>query len=132
MTLVDRVGRRLRTGRRACRTVILRLRFSDYTRASRSYTMAEAATDTWTLLSAAHRLLGLAQPMIESRGLTLIGVALVNLEPSQGTQLALPFTRPPELDITLDRIRDRFGSSAITRGMLVGRDPGPWVPLLPD
>jgi len=59
-------------------------------------------------------------------------VALTNLDTSQGMQLTLPFARDPELDATLDRIRDRFGSSAVTRGVLVGRDPAPWVPLLPD
>jgi DNA polymerase-4 len=130
--LVDRVTRRLRTAGRSCRTVVLRLRFADYTRATRSCTMAEPTSETQTILAVAHGLLGLCGPMIERRGLTLIGVALSNLGSSQGVQLALPFRRAPELDITLDRIRDRFGSSSITRGVLVGRDIGPWVPLLPD
>jgi DNA polymerase-4 len=44
----------------------------------------------------------------------------------------LPFDRAPELDRAVDAIRDRYGTAAITRGVLVGRDPGPWVPLLPD
>ena len=70
--------------------------------------------------------------MIDRRGITLIGVALTNLSDQGGVQLALPFERGIELDETLDRIRDRWGSAAITRGTLVGRDPGPWVPLLPD
>jgi DNA polymerase-4 len=29
-------------------------------------------------------------------------------------------------------VRDRFGSKAITRAVLLGRDPGLSVPLLPD
>ncbi len=130
--LVDRVTRRLRAAGRMCRTVVLRLRFADYSRATRSYTMAEPTTETQIILAAAHGLLALCQPTIERRGLTLIGVALTNLENSQGVQLTLPFARDPELDATLDRIRERFGSSVITRGVLVGRDQGPWVPLLPD
>jgi DNA polymerase IV len=130
--LVDRVTRRLRAARRACRTVVLRLRFSDYSRATRSCTMAEPTTETDVILAAAHGLLALAEPTIERRGLTLIGVALTNLESSQGVQLTLPFAHGPALDATLDRIRDQFGSSAITRGVLVGRDAGPWMPLLPD
>ena len=130
--LVDRVTGRLRTAGRMCRTVILRLRFADYSRATRSYTLAEPTTETHAVLTAAHGLLALAEPVIEHRGLTLIGVALTNLESSQGVQLTLPFARDPTLDATLDRIRDQFGSSAITRGVLVGRDQGPWVPLLPD
>jgi DNA polymerase-4 len=71
-------------------------------------------------------------PAISRRGLTLIGVALTNLSDQGGVQLRLPFERLRELDATLDEIRDRFGAAAITRGTLVGRDPGPWVPLLPD
>ena len=130
--LVDRVTRRMRAARRTCRTVVLRLRFSDYSRATRSHTMAEATTETQTILVVAHGLLASCERTIAGRGLTLIGVALTNLENSQGVQLTLPFVRDPELDATLDRICDRFGSSAITRGVLVGRDPGPSVPLLPD
>jgi DNA polymerase IV len=29
-------------------------------------------------------------------------------------------------------VRDRFGTAAITRAVLLGRDQGPSVPLLPD
>jgi DNA polymerase-4 len=130
--LVDRVSRRLRTAGRACRTVVLRLRFEDYSRATRSYTMIEPTADTRTILATASALLTRSMPTIEHRGLTLIGVALANLTDGDPVQLALPFDRAHELDTTLDRIRDRFGSSAVTRGVLVGRDPGPWVPLLPD
>ncbi len=132
MTLIDRVARRLRTARRACRTVILRLRFDDFSRATRSHTMAEATTRTATLLRVARGLLTAAQPMIFIRGLTLIGVALTNLCDQNAIQLALPFDRIAELDRALDALRERFGTDVISRGALVGRDPGPWVPLLPD
>jgi DNA polymerase-4 len=126
------VTRRLRAARRTCRTVVLRLRFADYSRATRSCTIPEPTTETHLIMTAAHGLLALAEPVIERRGLTLIGVALTNLEGSQGVQLTLPFARDQALDAALDRIHDQFGSSAITRGVLVGRDHGPWVPLLPD
>jgi DNA polymerase-4 len=46
--------------------------------------------------------------------------------------LVLPFDRSRELDRTLDDVRDRFGTAAITRGALVGRDAGLTVPVLPD
>jgi len=132
MTLIDRVSRRLRAARRACRTVVLRLRFDDFSRATRSHTMGEATTRTATLLSVARALLAAAAPLIRQRGLTLIGVALSNLCDENAIQLALPFDRARELDRTLDELRERFGSGAISRGALVGSDPGPWVPLLPD
>lgn len=132
MTLIDRVARRLRAARRACRTVVLRLRFNDFSRATRSHTMAQATTRTATLLRVARGLLTSAQPMIFLRGLTLIGVALTNLCDQEAIQLALPFDRVAELDRTIDALRERFGSSVILRGALVGQDAGPWVPLLPD
>lgn len=132
MTLIERVARRLRTAQRACRTVILRMRFDDFSRATRSHTMAEATSRTATLLRVARGLLTAAQPMIFLRGLTLIGVALTNLCDQNAIQLALPFDRVAELDRALDALRERFGAGAISRGALVGRDAGPWVPLLPD
>ncbi len=132
LTLVDRVTRRLRAAHRLCRTVVLRLRFEDYARATRSFTLAEATAHTPTILATANGLLQLTRPTIQRRGLTLIGVALTNLSDADHVQLTLPFDRLRELDATLDRIRDRYGTRAITRGVLVGRDPGPWVPLLPD
>jgi DNA polymerase-4 len=132
IALVDRVTRRLRAARRVCRTVVLRMRFADFSRATRSHTMVEATSHTGTILATAHRLLRMSVPAIEQRGLTLIGVALGNLSDQGAVQLALPFDRARELDATIDSVRERFGSAAITRGALVGRDPGISVPLLPD
>jgi DNA polymerase-4 len=73
-------------------------------------------------------------PVIERRGITLIGIALANLDDDGAIQLALPLgrERPGVLDMVVDDIRDRFGSAAITRAVLLGRDPGITVPLLPD
>jgi DNA polymerase-4 len=130
--LVDRVARRLRAAKRVCRTVVLRLRFDDFSRATRSYTMGEATADTHTLLKTATALLRACRPLIERRGLTLVGISLTNLADQDAIQLVLPFDRSRDLDRTLDRVRDRFGSAAITRGVLVGRDPGLAVPQLPD
>jgi len=132
IALVDRVSRRLRTARRVCRTVILRMRFEDFSRATRSYTLREPTDQTHALVQAAHGLLRASAPIIERRGLTLVGITLTNLTDVGAVQLVLPFDRARDLDAVVDRVRDRFGSKAITRGVLVGRDPGVWVPLLPD
>jgi DNA polymerase-4 len=132
MTLVDRVARRMRTAGRACRTVVLRLRFDDYTRATRSHTLTEASTRTSTLLRVARELLAASGAVIARRGLTLIGISLTNLCDQDAIQLALPFDRTAGLDRTLDELRDRFGSRAISRGALLGQDTDAWVPLLPD
>jgi DNA polymerase-4 len=132
--LVDRLGRRLRAARRVCRTVTLRLRFGDFSRATRSQTLPEATSQTQRILAAANDLLVGVRPMIASHGITLIGVTLGNLEDDRAIQLALPLdpARPRTLDGALDQIRDRFGSTAITRAVLLGRDQGLAVPLLPD
>ena len=132
--LVDRLGRRLRTARRACRTVVLRLRFDDFSRATRSHTLGEATTQNRTILAAARGLLAAATPEVERRGLTLIGLSLSNLEDADAIQLALPLERRPvnRLDATIDDVRERFGTTAITRAVLLGRDPGIAMPHLPD
>jgi DNA polymerase-4 len=132
LALVDRVSRRLRAAHRVCRTVVLRMRFEDFTRATRSYTLPEATDQTHTILQTATGLLRASRPIIERRGLTLIGIALTNLSDVGAEQLVLPFDHARDLDAVVDRVRDRFGSKAITRGVLVGSDPGVWVPLLPD
>jgi DNA polymerase-4 len=132
IALVDRVARRLRAASRMCRTVTIRLRFADYSRATRSHTLLEPTANTDTILATANGLLRAALPLIERRGLTLIGIALSNLSDRSGFQLVLPFDRSRDLDAAIDRVRDRFGTAAITRGVLVGRDPGISVPLLPD
>jgi DNA polymerase-4 len=134
VALVDRLARRLRAARRVCRTVVLRLRFDDFTRATRSHTIAEATARTQTILATARGLLATAMPMIESQGITLLGVALGNLDDDDAIQLAFPFdqVRATALDAVLDDIRERFGTEAITRAVLIGRKRPLAVPLLAD
>ncbi len=134
IALVDRVARRLRVASRVCRTVTLRLRFSDFSRATRSRTIAEATGQTQRILSIARELLAEAVPVIRQRGITLIGVALSNLTDDRAVQLVLPFhrSRSAALDAAVDEVRERYGISALTRATLVGRTPGITVPLLPD
>jgi DNA polymerase-4 len=134
-SLVDRLGRRLRSAKRVCRTVTLRLRFADFTRATRSRTLVRPTEDTETILTAARSLLVTALPMIRTQGLTLLGISLSNLDnEGGGVQLMLPFDGRPDgvLDNTLDTVRSRFGSTAITRAALLGHREGPEMPMLPD
>jgi DNA polymerase IV len=132
--LVDRTTRRLRAARRVCRTVVLRLRFADFARVTRSHTLIRSTDDTQLILDTARKLLHHAMPTIDERGITLIGVALSNLDRDNAIQLALPFDDCPagSLDAALDHVRDRFGTAAVTRAALLGRDPGISVPILPD
>jgi DNA polymerase IV len=134
LALVDRIARRLRSGRRVCRTVVLRLRFRDFSRATRSQTMAQATAQTLPILETARELLAASRTLIEANGITLVGISLTNLEDADRIQLVLPFERPREaaLDAAVDLARDRFGSAAVTRAVLLNRDPGVVMPLLPD
>jgi DNA polymerase-4 len=134
VAIVDRLGGRLRGAGRVCRTVMLRLRFDDFSRATRSRTLPEATAHTQVILRAAAELLAAEMPLIRRRGITLLGVSLQNLADDATIQLVLPFERraPGALDAAIDEVRERFGKAAITRASLVGRDRGIEVPLLPD
>ena len=133
IAIVDRVARRLRAGRRACRTVVLRLRFDDFTRATRSLTMPRLTDQSEAILAAARTLFTASIPLIERRGITLVGISLTNLEDAGRVQLALAEDwRPYAVDAALDEVRERFGFTSVTRGILVGRDQGFAMPLLPD
>lgn len=134
--LVDRVARRLRAGERIGQTFTLRLRFDDFGRATRSATLAHSSSATATWLETGRRLLDAAWPLIEERGCTLLGVTISGLVDGRSQQLELPlFPHGPHesgLDAALDRVRERFGSSVVTRGALVGRHTGLEMPTLPD
>jgi DNA polymerase-4 len=133
IAIVDRVARRLRTGRRRCRTVVLRLRFDDFTRATRSLTMPRLTDQSHTILDAARSLLSASTPLIRARGITLVGISLTNLENTDAVQLTLTEDwRPHALDAAIDTVKDRYGSASIMRAVLVGRDPGVSMPLLAD
>jgi DNA polymerase-4 len=122
--LLDGIARRLRTGGVVGHTVVLRIRFDDFNRVTRSCTLPTPTADTAPLRDAARRLLDAAQPLIEARGLTLVGLAVSDLSDADAVQLPLPFDggHGPALDQALDAVRDRFGGSAVRRAALLGND----------
>ncbi len=132
--LVDRVTRRMRAAGRVGRTVMLRLRFDDFTRASRSHTLPYATAQTHHVLDTARELLATSLPVIERQGLTLVGVTVANLDNDDAVQLTLPLDRRDHtaVDTALDEVRNRFGPTAVVRAVLLGRQTGMTVPLLPD
>ncbi|GLZ47694.1 DNA polymerase IV [Actinomycetospora sp. NBRC 106375] len=139
MGLVDRVTRRMRRAGRTGRTVTLRLRFADFGRATRSHTLAVPTAETDAILAAVRLLADAAAQLVFERGLTMLGVAVGNLDDSGGAQLELPFAggddswaHPFALDAAVDDVRERYGLSAVTRATLLGRDQGLEMPMLPD
>jgi DNA polymerase-4 len=116
VTLVDRVTRRARAANRAGRTVTLRFRFADFSRATRSRTLPHPTAGTGAILAAARAILAASGPLIQRRGITLLGITVANL--SHEAQLELPLEPQvnPALDLAIDEIRERFGTDAIRRG----------------
>jgi DNA polymerase IV len=132
--LVERVTRRMRAAGRVGRTIVLRLRFDDFSRATRSHTLPRPTAHTGTILETTRELLAAAMPTIEREGLTLVGISVANLDDDGALQLVLPLEGHDgiALDEALDEIRERFGPNAVIRAVLLGRDHGLAVPLLPD
>lgn len=134
VALIDRITGRMRAAGRTGRTVMLRLRFDDFSRATRSHTLPWPTSSTQPILNAARQLVATAAPDMAQRGLTLVGFAVSGIDRSGTQQLTLPFDgEPPDvLDQAVDQIRRRFGKSALTRAVLLGRNLGLEMPHLPD
>jgi DNA polymerase-4 len=114
---------------------VLRMRFDDFGRATRSRTLPRATSSTEPLLAAARELVSGCGPLIAERGLTMIGFSVANIDRFGAQQLELPFDASVDsmaLDIAVDRVRRRYGTAAVSRGVLLGRDTGLEMPHLPD
>ena len=134
LRLVDRITRRMRTAGRVGRTITVRFRFDDFSRATRAHTVADLTSSTAVVHATASALLDAAWPMVEDRGITLLGVSVGNLANEGAVQLTLPFERSEadRLDAVVDEVRDRFGGKAINRAVTIRGDPGFSIPMLPD
>ncbi len=135
VNLIDRITARMRAAGRTGRTVVLRLRFDDFSRASRSRTLPWATSSTRTILAAARQLVDAAAPAIAERGLTLVGFAVSGIDRSGAQQLLLPLGEgSPALenvDAAIDEVRRRYGRSALTPAVMLGRDAGLEMPHSP-
>ena len=132
--LVDRVAGRMRRADRVGRTITLRLRFDDLGRATRSCSLPDATASTAVLHATATAVLDSCWPLVEARGITLLGLSIGNLADSDAVQLVLPFERcnAEGLDTVVDAVRERFGRTALQRATTMRGDPGIQLPMLPD
>jgi DNA polymerase-4 len=123
-SLVDRASPRLRKAGRSARTVVLSVRFGDFSRITRSRTLPQASTSTAEFTHALRELLFGEWDQIQELGVTLIGISLANLD--DGAQLELGFDGPGanELDAMVDELNARFGKDAVQRGSRVGKHEG--------
>lgn len=118
-SLAEQVGFRLRQSQIRGRTVLIKVRYGDFTTITRSHTLAEATDITDDLWRHAgqlfERLLPLRAPV------RLLGVGVTDLQQPQQQQPdlfgAVPAARQRELDRVADAIRNRFGKRALRRGV---------------
>ena len=105
---------------------MLRLRFDDFTRASRSRTLARATAATDSILFVARALLRARAPLVERRGVTLVGITISGSSATAGSsRCRSTATTPARSTRRSTSVRERFGTSAITRATLLGStDPG--------
>jgi DNA polymerase-4 len=131
--LADRIGTRLRAKSLAGRTVTARVRFADLRAVTRSVTLDAPVAATVTLTEIAEELVRAAlADHPDERYISLLAISVSHLEKDPRLQLELSFglnnearrpgTRPGlarhAADRAIDRIRDRFGRSAIGYGAL--------------
>ncbi len=137
LRLADRVSSRLRAKNRAGRTLTVRVRYDDMSRASRAVTLPAAVASTAALHHAGLPLLADAQGR-PGRTLTLVGIAVSKLEIGGPLQMELPFDDGDPVragskigaahllvDRKVDLARERFGRDAVGRAsVLLGKKGG--------
>ncbi|MCL0097140.1 DNA polymerase IV [Dehalococcoidia bacterium] len=115
--LSERVGAELRRRGRQARCVTLKLRYADFTTITRSRTLKQASNTDQTIFDTGLELLNKALAQ-EKQPVRLIGIGVSNLvEP--GRQLDMfdsSAQRLEQLNIAIDRIRDKYGFTAIQTG----------------
>jgi DNA polymerase-4 len=126
LRLSDEVAWRLRRHGLQARTVNLKLRYGDFSTLTRQVTLPDA-TDSGPVLYA--HAVALFDRVWDRRAVRLVGVGGSNLE-QRGRQLRLfeqEDRRQSQLDAALDRIRAKYGESAIRRASLLDERDEPWV-----
>jgi DNA polymerase-4 len=119
--LSERVSRRAKNAGLAGQTVTLKLKTADFRTRTRNATLAEP-----TLM--ANRIFETVKPLLrreaDGTAFRLIGVAISHLAETAaetGTLDARTAARS-KAEIAMDRLRDKFGRSAIERGIVFGGD----------
>lgn len=112
-------ARRLRKMKMNARTVVLKIRFSDFTTISRSTTLAQPTDLAADIYAAAKRLFDAVT--VPSPGLRLLGLRAEQLvDPREGIQLAFDSDeRQDRAEHTLDLLRARFGAGSVMPASLL-------------
>jgi DNA polymerase-4 len=113
--LSERVGSQLRQQGKQARCVTLKLRYADFTTITRRHTLKQSSDSDQTIFNTGVRLLNQA---LSQQKVRLIGIGVSNLtEPGrQLDMLDLSARRLEQLDKAIDRIRRKYGFTAIQTG----------------
>ncbi|MFC1873765.1 DNA polymerase IV, partial [Chloroflexota bacterium] len=115
--LSEKVGADLRRRGKQAKCVTLKLRYADFTTITRSHTLLHTADSDQKIFHKGAELLDSAL-LTEKRAVRLIGIGVSSLVES-GRQLNMldsSIRRQEQLDSVIDRIRDKYGFSAIQTG----------------
>ena len=115
--LSERVGSQLRQQGKQARCVTLKLRYADFTTITRHHTLRQASDSDQTIFDTGVELLNKALSQ-EKQKVRLIGIGVSNLtEPGrQLDMLDLSAQRLEQLNKAIDRIRKKYGFTAIQTG----------------
>jgi len=132
--MAARVAARLRAADRTARTIVLKVRFHDFTTITRSHTLPHPTALTVEIAATARALLDTVDL---GTGIRLMGVSVSQLEEGAPVQGTLALDGPSDsarddrraLDAALDGVRQRFGEGAVGAAGGRTRDRGSlWGP----
>jgi DNA polymerase-4 len=126
VALADRAAARLRAHGLAAGRVSVKIRRADFKTYTRQCVLGQPTQDTAVVSGTARRLLAawlVGQP---NAALRLLGVGTGDLcTPRQADLFSTGPAKDSRLDAAVDGIRDRFGSTVLTRASLLPRGPRP-------
>jgi len=113
--LSERVGSQLRQQGKQARCVTLKLRYADFTTITRRHTLKQSSDSDQTIFNTG---VGLLNQALSQQKVRLIGIGVSNLtEPGrQLDMLSSSARRLEQLDKAIDRIRQKYGFTAIQTG----------------
>lgn len=124
LRLAHRTASRLRSGGIVCRTVAIKVRYSDFSTLTRSKTLPEPVNSAQLIYAAAASLLTALGPRAMS--VRLIGLRAESLEEDAGTMNQLTIDRRDDnwraAEAALDRVNRKYGQDNIRPARLLPRD----------
>jgi DNA polymerase-4 len=117
LSIVQLVGRRVRSAEMAGRTVTLTIRYSDFHTITVRRSLARLTSDENEIFKLAWRLF--EERSLPGVPVRLLGVSLSGLQPRQEAQTDL-FEKENKVFTTMDKLKDKFGEGVIGRSSTLG------------